>query len=86
MFKNIKDRRVSQRVMSVTLDWEDLKGVILDKAKTAFPPSPPIQQPAGFGMPTPTPEIKIVIRQLTEGSPSYNISKWEADVTITESL
>lgn len=86
MFKNIKDRRVSQRVMSVTLDWGDLQTIIVDRAKAAFPPSPPIQQPAGFGMPNPTPEIRIVIRQLTEGSPSYNISKWEADVTITESL
>lgn len=75
--RNNKDVVVKQRVMRITLEHADLVKLISQEARASFAPST-------VGNSDPSYEIKI--RQLEEGSPSYKVSKLEADVTITENF
>lgn len=77
--RNNKDTTIRQRVMTVTLEHNDLIRLISQEARTAFAPSSVSSLAAGT-------QYDIKIRQLKEGSPEYSVQKWEADVTITEKI
>jgi hypothetical protein len=67
--RNVKKEK--KEAYKGVLTWPELKKLIEDHAKKSC--GLPISQELA---------VKINIKQLSEGSPAYSISRWEADVEI----
>lgn len=67
----LSDETIKRRTIRVKLDWNDLQKILRDTACR------------DAGVPEHTVDWSIAISQVTEGSPSYPVKKWEAIATLT---
>jgi hypothetical protein len=69
----VSDTVTNERRVIVRLTWKDILDALSFKAATF----------AGISL-HPGASVKIEMDQLTEGSPAYNIPKWNATLTFIE--
>ena len=67
---------VENRAFRATFSWEKLQRLIKDELMSYSTYVEFLRS----GSRLPSPEIKITVRQLKEGSPDYPVSKWEATI------
>lgn len=68
------DNTIHARTVNMTLEWGDLKKMIVNYAA------------AQKGLNADGVTASVTIKQRTEGSPDYSIAQWEAHVTLVEDL
>ncbi len=70
-----RDEEIHSRAIKVIVPWTTLQKIIKDKICKEHC----LENDGDW-------EVKIIVRQITEGSPSYSVDRWDAVVDMSKSL